>query len=235
MVHYTRARSSRDPREVDVRLRDEVEVVREHVERDVGDDLDDLRVAVAGLPDRRERRVGHLAALHDHRLRELEAGLTLGPGGARDPAPGDRIGIQPGARAEHAVSRQAVLAGVHLRDRERDLLAERRIEHAGLERRVQLQEPFERGGCHRHGLDQVRGDSEVCLHGIEQQPRLAGRLRRIDCVDSSHSRLPVMTPSWRRGGSSHAPRQPLARDISQDDEDLSIGGRSGRFTNREVS
>ena len=60
---YARVGAARDDREVDLRLGDLVDVVGQRVERDVQHDLDDLRVVVAGEPDRGDVDVGHVAAL----------------------------------------------------------------------------------------------------------------------------------------------------------------------------
>src|SRR5699024_463389 len=64
--------------EVQRGLADRVEVVRERVQGDRGDDLTDLPVAVAGAAHRVEVGVAHEALRGDDRLGERECGL--GPG-----------------------------------------------------------------------------------------------------------------------------------------------------------
>src|ERR671914_156681 len=63
-----------DARELDVGVDKAVEVVRQRVERDVGDDLGEFAVAVAGGADLVEVFVGDLAALLEHRPREAQSG-----------------------------------------------------------------------------------------------------------------------------------------------------------------
>src|ERR671919_3251088 len=61
-----------DARELDVGVGKAVEVVGQRVERDVGDDLGELAVAVAGRADLVEVLVGDLAALLEHRAGEAQ-------------------------------------------------------------------------------------------------------------------------------------------------------------------
>src|SRR5918998_3107793 len=63
-----------DARELEVRGGQAVEVVGQRVERDVGDDLGELAVAVAGGADPVEVLVGDLAALLEHRPGEAQPG-----------------------------------------------------------------------------------------------------------------------------------------------------------------
>src|SRR5262249_9604250 len=69
---------SLDDREVDRGLGDGVDVVGERVQRDASDDLHDLRVVVAGGPDRGEVGLADLAAGGRDLLREAERRGGLG-------------------------------------------------------------------------------------------------------------------------------------------------------------
>ena len=78
MPEGSSGRAGRDDREVDVGLEDLVDVVGPGVQRDVQDDLDDLRVGVAGELQGREIALRDMAALAGDLGGEAHGGVGLG-------------------------------------------------------------------------------------------------------------------------------------------------------------
>src|ERR687892_96635 len=98
-----------DARELDVGVGKAVEVVGQRVERDVGDDLGELAVAVAGGADLLEVVVGDLAALLEHRPGEAQPGRDALVAGLEAPGRVDLVLIELGdVLREERVRRQAV-------------------------------------------------------------------------------------------------------------------------------
>src|ERR671915_855253 len=120
-----------DARELDVGVGKAVEVVGQRVERDVGDDLGELGVAIAGGADLLEIVVGALAALLEPRGGEAQPRLDALVVGFEAPGGVDLVVAKLGdVLCEERVRRQAVRARVVLGGAQRDPLAHRRVEAA---------------------------------------------------------------------------------------------------------
>src|ERR671919_1328418 len=99
-----------DARELDVGVGKAVEVVGQRVEGDVGDDLGELAVAVAGGADLLEIVVGDLAALLEHRPGEAQPGRDALVVGLEAPGGVDLVVAKLGdVLCEERVRRQAVV------------------------------------------------------------------------------------------------------------------------------
>jgi hypothetical protein len=157
----------------------------------VGDDLDDLRVAVAGLADREDLRRGDLAAVLGERFGELYRSRCPGVL-ARTGAVGfDLGGIEACLAADRGVRRDAVLAGVLLRQRQRDALARLRIEAAFTRDAMQAEEGAQRGGRVGEDLEEVGDHSELRLDRVQQLLLLGVGVLVRDDVDAAHGVSPV--------------------------------------------
>src|SRR5205807_9699260 len=96
------------------------DVVREDVQRDVGDRLDDLTIRQARSPSSLEVRVAYLAALNDDRSGEFQKRIGVRIGGARADRICDLLRHQPGLLTKERVSAHGVRAEVTLRHRKSD-------------------------------------------------------------------------------------------------------------------
>src|SRR5919106_1898656 len=129
-----------DARELDVGIGKAVEVVGQRAERDVGDDLGELAVAIAGRADPVEVLVGNLAALLEHRPREAQPGRDALVVGLESPGGGDLVRVEPDdVLGDERMRRQAVGARVVLGGAERNPLAHRAVELAAVERAADVE------------------------------------------------------------------------------------------------
>src|ERR671915_1529944 len=85
-----------DARELEVRGGQAVEIVGQRVERDVGDDLGELAVAVTGGADPVEVLVGDLATLLEHRAGEAQPGRAALVVGLEAPGSVDLVLVELG-------------------------------------------------------------------------------------------------------------------------------------------
>src|SRR5688572_5761784 len=81
---------------------------------------------------------------------------------------------------------EAVLAGISLRDGQRNLLTKLVIEHTTRKRAVQIEVSLERRRGVGEGPHQVRRESELRLNSVKQTPGRAGCGSGIDGGNAGH-------------------------------------------------
>jgi hypothetical protein len=185
-------------REVDLGLRDLVDVIGQRVEGDVNHDFHDFRVAPAGVPHVPDRGVGHVspgagdARGKSHRrigFRIVRAAVAVG---------GDLRLVQPrDVPRQVGVGREAVAAAVDLGDCEGDPLAGLRAYRTLGQRAAQHEVPAERGRAVAEDPHQVGHDAELFPDGVEKGTRCGGRLVESGGIDSGHGGSPRVVGSPR--------------------------------------
>src|SRR5215472_16370054 len=136
-----------DDGEVDLGLGDLIEIVGEAVLGDERDDLDDLGIAEAGGSDRSDVLIANVASLFRHLRCKTDGsvcfGITRGTLAIEsDFLRADLREIQP----QIGVRREAIVAAVHLGDRQCNALAGLHIESLA-QRSLEAREASERGGA----------------------------------------------------------------------------------------
>src|SRR5688572_21945274 len=168
----SRSLARSDDGEVDVGLCDLVDVVGPGVQRDVQDHLDHLRIVVTGGLDRAQISFADMAALASDLYRKCHGGLSLCVVRAAVAVGGDlRVVELREVLAKVGVCGQAVTAAVDLGYGESDALARRRRQRALGQCSGQAEIALQRGRTVGHQAEQVRRDSELLLHSLEQRAR----------------------------------------------------------------
>src|SRR2546423_10637116 len=134
--------------------RDMRDVVREDIQRNVGDRLHDLAIRQTRSPSALEVRVAYLATLNDDRSGEFQKRIGARIGGARADRICDLLRHQPRLLTEKRVSAHGVRAQVTLRHRKSDLLAESVAESSSCERFSEVEVTLQRNrGVHKNSED----------------------------------------------------------------------------------
>ena len=165
---------------------DVVDVVRENVQRDVGDGLDDVAVGQAGGACLLEVGVADFAALHHDAARELEDGVGLLGRGVGMTRVGDVFLREADFAADERVRAEAVAAQVALGDGKGDLLTDLGVETAAGKRAAEVEIALERGGRRAQHAEEIRHDAQLALHAVEELLGFAGRLGRVELSDAVH-------------------------------------------------
>ncbi len=133
------------------------------------DDLDDLRVVVAGGLDGIELGIGDLAAARHDGHRETHRGRGLGVVGAAAAVGLDLGGVELGeVAAQEAVGRQAVVAAVELGHGQRDALAGGGRQAALGQRAGHAEIALQRRRAAGDGAEQIGHAADLGLDGLQQ-------------------------------------------------------------------
>ncbi len=193
MVSISNSELQIDFREIDVDATRPAKDIRQDVHADVGDDLDDLRIAVTRVAHVGQLGGGDIAGVFDE-----GAGKPHGGGSPGVLAGAGTVGIDLGAietdlATDRGVRRQAVFAGVVLCQCEGDAFAGLRVEAAAVGDAVQAEESLER--CWRVGehLEEVRDYAELGLDRVEKRFLFGVGGFVGDGVDAGHDVSPVRT------------------------------------------
>ncbi|MEA3164622.1 MAG: hypothetical protein QOE88_2440 [Verrucomicrobiota bacterium] len=163
-----------------------VRVVREDVQRDVGDRLDDVAVGQTRGVCLLYVGIADLAALHYDVARELEDCVGLLGSGGSVARVVDVLLCQADLTSQKGVRAQAVAAHVALGDGEGDLFADLGVEAATGERAAEVEVALERSWRSAEHAEKVRHDAQFILYAVEELFGLARRLCGVKLGDAVH-------------------------------------------------
>ena len=172
--------------EVHHRLGHEIQIVRQEVQGDVRDRLDDLGVGEFRGTRGFELALTDVATLHDDAAGEIQDGSGAFIRG------NDLAGIvqllltQARFTAEIDMGAAAVAAIVDLSDSERDLVTHFFIENTRGESAAEIEIGAERGRGIAEDAEEIRDDAQLGLHTIEELLGLAGGLSGVELSDTVH-------------------------------------------------
>jgi len=181
-----------DLREVDHRASNAVGIVREDVQCDVLNDLDDFCVIQVGAASGMQVAVGEVPALERDGASEFERGVGFSVRCGEAARGEDIVSAESGLAAEQRVGAQAVAAAINLGDGERNLLAQLRRKDAACERTAEAQVASERSRRIAEHAHEIWHKAKLALNGGEKLLGLARGIDGIDLLDSVHVKFVVL-------------------------------------------